>query len=416
MSAYDFYKRTMGNFKIENGADMMTIGQQYKSQSDMVMEQTWWNDPQSKVCYIYDYFHDDQPDKKDHMTYENTTKTRIDAKFIIKTYQSVDKEQVDYYIQFRPSQKVEFEEGDDLYYFETDYRNKTNCTFPMGLYLDVPDDRGVYHKWMVVYPEPANQFPKYLILPINYQLMWIERNGHEKIKRKMWGILRGQSSYNSGIYTDYTFTKMENQEKGWLPFNKISEKLWYQTESGNDTRVLLGSLSEHPLAWLLSKVENMQPFGIQRLTFYQDRFNPNTDYVNLETKEMYADYYDSKVEPITPTVPDTSTSAYIVELIASSPTIKIGGSYKQLTVNVHDLDHTDLTNNYLLAHFEWQAFLDSEEITSDVIWLSQPSFNQIKVKIPSDPKFRNKILTITCNINNGGEILTTKADFELKLN
>ena len=36
-----------------------TIGQQVKEESDWLMEQTFWNDSQSKVCYIYDYFHDD---------------------------------------------------------------------------------------------------------------------------------------------------------------------------------------------------------------------------------------------------------------------------------------------------------------------------------------------------------------------
>ena len=75
--------RRVANAK-NNGAK--TIGQIYKEQSDFLMEETFWNDPQSKVCYIYDYFHDNQPELKDHMTYENTPKTRIDAKFIITQY------------------------------------------------------------------------------------------------------------------------------------------------------------------------------------------------------------------------------------------------------------------------------------------------------------------------------------------
>ena len=123
--------RRVANAK-NNGAK--TIGQIYKEQSDDLMEWTWDNDIQSKVCYIYDYFHDDQPDKNVGMTYENTTKTKIDVKFIVKTYQSIDKDQVEYYIQFRPSQKVWFEESDELYYFETDYRQKYGVQdFPIGL-------------------------------------------------------------------------------------------------------------------------------------------------------------------------------------------------------------------------------------------------------------------------------------------
>ena len=71
-----------------------SVGQVYKNDSDMIMEQTWDRDVQSKKCYIYDYYHDDQPWLRDGMTYENTTKPPIDAKFIITTAQSLDKDSV----------------------------------------------------------------------------------------------------------------------------------------------------------------------------------------------------------------------------------------------------------------------------------------------------------------------------------
>lgn len=134
MSVYDFYQRKMKVDSNSTGKNYPTLGEKLKHDSDVLMESTFDSDPQSKVCYIYDYFHDDQPHLKDHMTYENTTKTRIDAKFIVKTYQSIDKDQVEYYIQLRPSQKVWFEESDELYYFETDYRQKYGVQdFPIGL-------------------------------------------------------------------------------------------------------------------------------------------------------------------------------------------------------------------------------------------------------------------------------------------
>ena len=81
--------RRVANAK-NNGAK--TIGQIYKEQSDELMELTWDNDIQSKVCYIYDYFHDDTPSLAEGMTYENTTKTKIDAKFIVTKYSSIDKD------------------------------------------------------------------------------------------------------------------------------------------------------------------------------------------------------------------------------------------------------------------------------------------------------------------------------------
>ena len=124
MSAYDFYQRKMKVNGNSTGKNCSTLGEKLKSDSDKIMELTWNNDIQSKICYIYDFYHDDQPRLAQGMTYENTTKTRIDAKFIVKSYQSMDKDQVEYYIQFKPTQKTHFSEGDELYYFETDYRKK----------------------------------------------------------------------------------------------------------------------------------------------------------------------------------------------------------------------------------------------------------------------------------------------------
>ena len=41
------------------GKNYLTLGEKLKSDSDKIMELTWDSDPQSKVAYIYDYFHDD---------------------------------------------------------------------------------------------------------------------------------------------------------------------------------------------------------------------------------------------------------------------------------------------------------------------------------------------------------------------
>ena len=71
-----------------NGAK--TIGQIRKEESDFLMEQTWDGDLQSKTCYIYDFYHDDKPWLAEDITHENTTKTKIDAKFIVTKYSSVD--------------------------------------------------------------------------------------------------------------------------------------------------------------------------------------------------------------------------------------------------------------------------------------------------------------------------------------
>lgn len=391
--------RRVANAK-NNGAK--TIGQIYKEESDWAMEQTWDNDIQSKICYIYDFYHDDQPRLAEGMTYENTTKTRIDAKFIVKSYQSMDKDQVDYYIQFKPTQKTHFSEGDELYYFETDYRKKYHNDNFIGLFIDIPNDENIYEKWMILRTEPANQFPKYLILKCNYELMWIENNGTEKIKRRMWSVLKMQSSYNSGLWTDLRFTSQENQDKVWLPLNPITEKIWYTNESSKNMRVLVSSFTDNAIAWQISKVENAQPLGVQKLTLYQDFFDQHRDYIEKDENGniigMWASYFDSEIAPTDPDTPTTPPSSITARISASTSTIKVGGSYKNLTVNLFNDFNEDITTEYADATFTWTCSIDNEDWTDKVTWRASAEYNQKKVKFPNDTSVIGKILSVKCEI------------------
>lgn len=391
--------RRVANAK-NNGAK--TIGQIYKEQSDDMMNWTWDNDIQSKICYIYDFYHDDQPRLAEGMTYENTTKTRIDAKFIVKSYQSMDKDQVDYYIQFKPTQKTHFSKGDELYYFETDYRQKYHNDNFIGLFIDIPNDENIYEKWMILRTEPANQFPKYLILKCNYELMWIENNGTEKIKRRMWSVLKMQSSYNSGLWTDSRFTSQENQDKVWLPLNPITEKIWYTNESSKNMRVLVSSFTDNAIAWQISKVENAQPLGVQKLTLYQDFFDQHRDYIEKDENGniigMYANYFDSEIAPTDPSTPTTPPSSTTARISASTSTIKVGGSYKNLTVNLFNDSNEDITTEYADATFTWTCSIDDEDWTDKITWRAGTEYNQKKVKFPNDSSVIGKILSVKCKI------------------
>lgn len=386
-----------------NGAK--TIGQIYKEESDFLMEQTFENDIATKVCYIYDHFHDDfytdehgiTRSLAEGMTYENTNKTKIDAKFIVKSYQSMDKDQVEYYLMFRPSQPVRFSEGDDLYYYETDFKKRFGATFPIGLYVDIPDDRGVYHKWIICRNEPANQFPKYLILPVNYELTWIEKNNNSRIKRRMWCCLRQQNSYTIGTYTDRYFTHTDNQDKIWLPMNSITEKFWYTFEDSKNMRLVVSALTEHPTVWTVTKCENTMPLGIQKLTIYTAFWNDHTDYVNLETGEMYADYFDSEIAPTDPSTPTPSPETKVSAIITSSASsIKVGGSYKTITINFYNESNEDITSDFKKAQFEWHFNIEGTEY-SDII-RNDIIFNKMKIKLPDNMDLIGSILTITCTI------------------
>ena len=380
--------------------DARTVGQIIKEQSDFLMEQTWENDPQSKVCYIYDYFHDDQPLLNKGMTYDRTTKYRIDAKFIITKYQSISSDQVEYHLMFRPSQPVFFNNDDDLYYYETQYAFKYRSEFPIGLFCDIPDDKGLYRKWLIVGKEYANQFVKYSVLPCDYRLCWIENRDNVRLKRQMWSCLRSQSSYTSGIWAGDRLVSLDNVNKIWLPMNEITERIHYISEDHEDNqRLIISTLSPNPSVWQVSKVEELNPLGILKLTYKQTVFDPQTDYVDWTTGEMYADYYINNIAPVEETVQYTD----VASITAINNYIKLGGSYKLLTVSFYDADGNDVTDNYLdkISQDNWKCYIDEIDYTANdlITWLPQSVSNKIKLKIGSDLTLLTKVLTVQCIVD-----------------
>lgn len=168
-------------------------------------------------------------------------------------------------------------------------------------------------------------------------------------------------------------------------------------------RLLVSTLSDHPSAWTVTKCENVQPFGIQKLTIYSNFFNEHTDYVNLETGEMYADYFDSEIIPTDPdTQPIPSPVTNVLATITSSvSTIKIGGSYRTLNIKLSNdsgEDVTDIIFGDSKSNFEWHFEIDNEEYKG--IIRNDLSFCQMKIKFPDDYDYVGKILTIYCTITN----------------
>ena len=77
-------------------------------------------------------------------------------------------------------------------YYHKDYEERWGATFPCGLYVDIPDYRGVYNRWLVVGLAQSNnaQFPTYEILRVNYLFTWV----FERTKYLMAGVQRNQNS------------------------------------------------------------------------------------------------------------------------------------------------------------------------------------------------------------------------------
>lgn len=374
-----------------------TVGMSRKKVSDMIINHTWNNDIQSKKCYIYDFFHDTEHDLySDLKPNLSPLKCEVDAKFIVTQYASLSKDQVEYHILFRPGFT------NPLDYFQKEYSEKYKSEFPIGMYIDIPNDEGVYYRWMICSKELGNQFVKYLVLPCNYRFQWI----FDHKKYEMWGIARLRNSYNSGLWTDYKTTSVENQDSMWLPLNKYSENIYYNQRFIISHPIYNPSKDIFPITWEVSKVEGLHPFGIQKVVIYQDIFNKNTDYVELDENNniigMWADYYDSQITPET-IMPEPEVGNHsVITCHGVNAELKIGGSYKKLSCNFYNNwgdEITDITG-------VWIFTVDDVDVSSHITILNTDVENVIKIKFDNDQNFIGKVLIVHVS-DDAGEYSST---------
>lgn len=297
------------------------MGEALKKQSDDIMNATFTNDIQFRKVKINDEY--------------------IDAKYITYTYYSISGDNVDYHLQFRPG-----------------------VHYPIGTYVDVPDDVNEYHRWLIVGRSDEPQFVKYNILKCNWLFKWMDGN----VIRECLGVLRKRSSYNSGVWNDFKFTTPENQEQIILPSGDISRTLKY------NTRLLISENQINPIAWQVTKIEDVTMPGITYFTLKQDLYDPNRDNAEL----MIADYYESNIAPNTPETPDES-SVHIS--FSSKPEVKVGGSYKQFTVP----EQVDTI-------WTWRV-IGLDEIGYQTIY--EPAKSHVfKIKMPEDYSLVGTVFTI----------------------
>lgn len=167
-------------------------------------------------------------------------------------------------------------------------------------------------------------------------------------------------------------------------------------------RMVVSAKTSHPIVWKLTKIENSTPLGIQTLTFYQNYWDSHRDYIEKDKNGniigMWADYYDSSIEPTDPDTPSTTPSYITAKISASTSSIKVGGSFRTLTTNLFNESNEDITSEYENSLFTWTCSIDGEDWTDIVTWRSGTKFNQTKLSFPLDKTQLGKILSVKCVI------------------
>lgn len=159
-----------------------SLGQQIKQMSNAVFDETFSNNTTYRIGKIYDQSMNEILD-------ENEQPIELEFKFIKTKTFTVDKDLVEYWVQFKTgvNPEVEFDKSEDQ-------RHR------LGYYIDVWDDNTKQiNKWLIV-GKDQSEFDRYNVLECNWLFEWLD---HDRNYHKCLGCLRNQNSYNSGIKSSF---------------------------------------------------------------------------------------------------------------------------------------------------------------------------------------------------------------------
>ena len=120
----------------------------------------------------------------------------------------------------------------------------------------------------------------------------------------------------------------------------------------------------------------------------------------------------------TMTIANSSPSVdYRMEIYASTDIIKLGGSYKTLTVKYYNSEGTEITSDIIAnktrEDYVWSAWCEGIDLTNDtsfVKWLNGAEVNQEKIKLVENWSYVEKTLTVKC-VTDG---VTISKDFTME--
>lgn len=361
----------------------MTNGQRHSYEAQDIIEHTWYDDPASMVAYFYDYEHDDEKDKNVGLHPEcSKTKIPIDIKYMLSSYKSLNKDEVDLRIMFKPSYKC------NVPYYKEKFIDTVSGVFPTGLYCDIKDEKGIWNRWLVVATASLHNhdFPTWAILPCGYKFQWMN-NGK---KMELWGVEQSQNSYNSGVWRDYKTESVENQTKALLPYNDISKTLFYNTRS-----IISADLPE-PIAWRVTKVEGLVHKGNIMFTFAQDTFDQHHDYIERNEDGnligMWANYFKDINLPTQPDEPIPILDDTYAEITyaGKEPHVKVNGGYKAITIQYYSKT-TEIVDQ---TPGNWEFYVDQVEVSDLIKVMETDTPNTIKIKFLGNEEFLGNVLTV----------------------
>lgn len=341
-------------------------GESRRRNSQNIMDAAWMRDAATKPVYVK-WVDKGLPlvDNGDEVLY---------AKYNVKSYHNITGDEIAYLLQFRL---------DDM---------RRRPDIKVGSYVQIENELGQPEWWIITHLDDRTQFRQFSILKCLWVYKWVSRADGRRVVHQCLGAPRNQSSYNSGVWLDYTFQVPENQHIAMLPTNDDTRTIMY------DTRFLIGDQSRVPqIAWQVSKVQPSLNGAITRFTMTQEQFNAATDNSDL----MIADYYDSSVEPEILEIEDIKNESNLEIVYSGQPIVRAGGGYKKFTLKERiDNELVDITED-----IQWSVdFQDG-----DVSKLETSAENNVfKIKCLNDYSLIGKTFVVTAKNQNSSKSVTVE--------
>ena len=120
----------------------------------------------------------------------------------------------------------------------------------------------------------------------------------------------------------------------------------------------------------------------------------------------------------TMTISNSSTPSldYTMDIYASAYELKVGGSYKGLTVKYYNSEGTEITPDIIAnktrEDYVWSAWCEGVDLTNNtdfITWVNGSTVNQIRIKLADDRSYLTKTMTIKC-VTDG---ITISKDFTM---
>lgn len=381
MITYDDYKSHLNRVG-------RNLGEVRKNRSDDIMNATFTGDVAYRKVYILD--------PTDGWKY-------VDARYTRHAIPSMARQQVDYYLQFRPQEH-----------------------YPVGTYVFIPDDTSydmnvleedplhgdVSNLWLVVGRDNVSQFVRYMVIKVNWNFKWVYGYGDHKKVYSCWGASRHANSYTSGVWNDFYTTGLDNLTGFYLPnTHHVFGDEGLKKYGLEDTRLITISqrtmitLNEiHPSCYKVTKVLDMNPQGVLILSLKQDEFDPKRDSIPLLLCDYFGDTGNVIIEDDRPSPSGTGEIKRMIinndgELEPSNDTsaLHIGETY---------YFSTELNNpQWVLMLMNADDLSDSERIAIErLVRMTNVTDNTITLKPGKSMKLYGRHFTLNVRDNDGNNM------------